>query len=83
MLSVGRHVADASLWISIVSLLAVFRFDAPPSWDPGPDGVNVKWTEGVTTCVPFPPFYFYLVPVLIYPSFISLLFPDTLRMFRV
>ncbi|KAG9316837.1 cytochrome P450 [Chiua virens] len=46
---VGRHVADASLWISIVSLLAVFRFEAPPSWDPGPDGINVKWTEGITT----------------------------------
>ncbi|KAF8552190.1 cytochrome P450 [Imleria badia] len=46
---VGRHVADASLWISIVSLLAVFRFEALPRWDPGPDGVNVKWTGGLTT----------------------------------
>jgi len=45
---VGRYLADASLWISIVSMLAVFRFEAPPSWDPGPDGVNVEWTEGVT-----------------------------------
>ncbi|KAN0091353.1 Cytochrome P450 [Tylopilus felleus] len=46
---VGRHVAAASLWISIVSMLAAFRFEALPSWDPGPDGANVKWTEGVTT----------------------------------
>jgi hypothetical protein len=49
--SVGKYVADASLWISIVSMLAVFRFEAPASWDPGPDGVNVEWTEGVSTCV--------------------------------
>lgn len=56
MSSVGRHVADASLWISIVSLLAVFRFEALPRWDPGLDGVNVEWTEGVTTCVRCSPF---------------------------
>ncbi|KIJ18530.1 hypothetical protein PAXINDRAFT_70972, partial [Paxillus involutus ATCC 200175] len=46
---VGRHVADASLWISIVSMLAVFQFEPAPSWDGGPDGANVQWTEGVTT----------------------------------
>jgi len=45
----GRYVADASLWISIVSMLAVFRFEAPPSWDPGPDGVNVEWTTGLSS----------------------------------
>ncbi|KAI9571684.1 cytochrome P450 [Boletus coccyginus] len=45
----GKHIADASLWITIVSALAVFRFEALPSWNPGPDGANVKWTEGVTT----------------------------------
>ncbi|KIJ68050.1 hypothetical protein HYDPIDRAFT_83068 [Hydnomerulius pinastri MD-312] len=52
---VGRHVADASLWIAIVNMLAVFRFEPGPSWDAGPDGANVKWTEGVTTHPePFP-----------------------------
>ncbi|KIK79132.1 hypothetical protein PAXRUDRAFT_36506 [Paxillus rubicundulus Ve08.2h10] len=31
------HVADASLWISIVSMLAVFQFEPAPSWDARPD----------------------------------------------
>ncbi|KAH7888936.1 cytochrome P450 [Phlebopus sp. FC_14] len=46
---VGRHVADASLWISIVNMLSLFRFESVPGWDPGPNGENVKWAGGVTT----------------------------------
>ncbi|KAF9243525.1 cytochrome P450 [Melanogaster broomeanus] len=51
---VGRYVADASLWAAIASMLAVFRFEPTPGWDPGPEGQNVVWTEGVTTHPKFP-----------------------------
>jgi hypothetical protein len=47
--SVGRYVADASLFASIVNILAVFRVDRAPGWNVGPDGEGVKWTGGVTT----------------------------------
>lgn len=47
--SVGRHVADASLFAAIVNILAVFRVERAPGWDTGPDGEGVKWTGGVTT----------------------------------
>jgi hypothetical protein len=47
--SVGRHVADASLFAAVVNILAVFRVDRAPGWNAGPDGEGVKWTGGVTT----------------------------------
>ncbi|KAF9225067.1 cytochrome P450 [Gyrodon lividus] len=46
---VGRHVADASLWAAMVSILAIFRL-LPPQ---GPDGkdmaVEPQWASGVTS----------------------------------
>lgn len=47
----GRYVAEASLWAVIVNMLALFRFEPAPGWDPGEKGENVIWTEGVTTWV--------------------------------
>ncbi|KAF9227141.1 cytochrome P450, partial [Gyrodon lividus] len=39
---VGGYVVDATLWITIVSMLAVFRCKPAPSWDGGPGGPNVQ-----------------------------------------
>jgi hypothetical protein len=47
--SVGRHVADASLFAAVVNILAVFRVERAPGWNIGPDAEGVKWTGGVTT----------------------------------
>jgi len=47
--SVGRHVADASLFAAIVNILAVFRVERAPGWNVGPDVEGVKWTGGGTT----------------------------------
>ncbi|KAG2158441.1 cytochrome P450 [Suillus bovinus] len=47
---VGRHVADASLFAAVVSILAVFRVERAPGWNVGPDAEGVKWTGGLTTC---------------------------------
>jgi hypothetical protein len=47
--SVGRYVADASLFAAVVNILAVFRVERAPGWDVGPDCEGVKWTGGVTT----------------------------------
>jgi len=51
---VGRYVAEASLWAAIVNMLALFRFEPAPGWEPGEKGENVIWTEGVTTHPKFP-----------------------------
>jgi hypothetical protein len=47
--SVGRHVADASLFAAVVNILAVFRLERAPGWNVGPDAEGVKWTGGLTT----------------------------------
>jgi hypothetical protein len=47
--SVGRHVADASLFAAVVNILAVFRLEGAPGWSTGLDGEDVKWTGGITT----------------------------------
>jgi hypothetical protein len=47
--SVGRHVADASLFAAIVNILAVFRVGSTPGWNVGIDCEGVEWTEGLTT----------------------------------
>ena len=47
--SVGRYVADASLFAAIVNILAVFQVERAPGWNVGPDGEGVAWTGGVTT----------------------------------
>jgi len=47
--SVGRHIADASLFAAIVTILAVFRMERAPGWNVGLDVEGVKWTGGVTT----------------------------------
>ncbi|KAH7907938.1 cytochrome P450 [Hygrophoropsis aurantiaca] len=52
---VGRHVADASLWSAMVSMLAIFKFTKPLD-DTGREiDIQVQWTSGVTSHpVPFP-----------------------------
>lgn len=47
--SVGRHVADASLFAAIVNILAVFRVESTPGWNVGLDCEGVEWTGGLTT----------------------------------
>jgi len=47
--SVGRYVADASMFAAIVNILAVFRVERAPGWNVGPDAEGVKWTAGATT----------------------------------
>jgi hypothetical protein len=47
--SVGRYVADASLFAAVVNILAIFRVERAPGWNIGPDCEGVKWTGGVTT----------------------------------
>jgi len=46
---VGRHVADASLWSAIVSILAVFRIT--PCKDERGNEIRVepRWTAGITS----------------------------------
>jgi hypothetical protein len=48
---VGRHVADASLWSAIVSILAVFRIT--PCKDERGNEIRVepRWTAGITSYV--------------------------------
>ena len=49
----GRHIADASLWSAIVSMLAIFRI-TPCKDEQGNDiPVNPQWTAGITSCVHF------------------------------
>ena len=43
--SPGRHVADASLWSAMVSILALFTIKKTEGSE------NVKWTTGVSTYV--------------------------------
>ncbi|KAG9315181.1 cytochrome P450 [Chiua virens] len=38
---VGRYVADATLWAAAVNILAMFRLEPTPGWDPGKEGENV------------------------------------------
>jgi len=57
---VGRYVAEASLWAAIVNMLALFRFEPAPGWEPGEKGENVIWTEGVTTWVYLASIYLFL-----------------------
>jgi putative cofactor-binding repeat protein len=47
--SVGRYVADASLFAAVVNILAVFREECAPGWNIGPDWEGLKWRGGVTT----------------------------------
>jgi hypothetical protein len=47
--SVGRYVADNSLFAAVVNILAVFRLGRAPGWNVGPDAEGVTWTGGVTT----------------------------------
>jgi hypothetical protein len=47
--SIGRYVADASLFAAVVNILAVFRLERAPGWNAGLDGEGVKWTGGITT----------------------------------
>ena len=43
--SPGRHVAEASLWCSMVCILALFRIEKTEGSD------NVKWVTGFASCV--------------------------------
>jgi hypothetical protein len=47
--SVGRYLADDTLFAAIVNILAVFRVDRAPGWEVGADCEGVEWAEGVTT----------------------------------
>jgi cytochrome P450 len=53
---VGRHVADASLWSAIVSILTVFRIT--PCKDERGNEIRVepRWTAGITSYVTPTPF---------------------------
>ncbi|KAH7923138.1 cytochrome P450 [Leucogyrophana mollusca] len=52
---VGRHVADASLWAAIASMLAVFMFSKPKDAEGREVEFEPKWSAGVTTHPePFP-----------------------------
>lgn len=46
---VGRHFADASLWISIVSLLATFRFMRPLDKEGKEVDPIFQWSTGLTS----------------------------------
>ncbi|KIJ19370.1 hypothetical protein PAXINDRAFT_7853 [Paxillus involutus ATCC 200175] len=42
----GRHLADASLWCAMASILAAFKLEKPEGFE------EVKWVSGATTIVP-------------------------------
>jgi hypothetical protein len=46
--SVGRYVADASLFAAVVNILAVFRVERAPGWNIGLDCEGVMWAAGLT-----------------------------------
>lgn len=63
---VGRHIADASLWSAIVSILAIFTI-MPCKDERGNDiNVNPKWTAGITS---------YVVPLSSHHTRCSLFLP--------
>ena len=48
---VGRHIADASLWSAIVSILAVFRITPCKDGQGNDIRVEPRWTAGITSYV--------------------------------
>jgi hypothetical protein len=48
---IGKHFADASLWIAIVSLLATFRFMRPLDSDGKEVDPIFEWTTGLVSQV--------------------------------
>ena len=47
--SVGRHFADASLWVAIVHLLAMFKFVKPVDENGVEVEPNPEWSTGVVS----------------------------------
>jgi hypothetical protein len=62
---VGRHIADASVWSAIASILAIFRITKCRDKQGNEIDVNPDWTAGVTS---------YVISFFSFPFFFSFLF---------